>query len=83
MIYHYPIAFLEASESFTAFHDLAAWLMTADYILVSFRTLAEMFSIDCSDVTSADSGRFHLDEDLSVTWFRNRYFLQLDCAVTR
>ena len=53
MVDHYPIAFLEASEAFSALYDLTTRLMTADYALISLRALAEMFTIDCSDVTTA------------------------------
>src|SRR5665811_2206507 len=84
MVQNDAVALLEAAHAGARGDDLAGWLMAANHARrIAFRTLAEVLAVDGSDVTAANRGSLHLDENLPVAGRRDWKLAELHGAVPR
>jgi hypothetical protein len=77
------IANSEAPAAGAGLYDLTAWLMTGNNPLISFRTFAEVFVIDTSDIRAADCGCLYPEQDLAMAGTRYRHGTEFNSAVAR
>jgi hypothetical protein len=57
--------------------------MARDNSLIALRTFSQALVIDAAYVRAADGRRLHAEQNLSMTWRRNRNCTEFDCAVSR
>jgi hypothetical protein len=82
MIENHAIANAEPGATRSDSDDLSAWLVPGDHVTIRFVAATQMFAINGSDVTTADTRGFHLDKDLTVTRFRNWLRAKFDFAIS-
>jgi len=82
MIENHAIANAELGATRSDSDDLSAWLVPGDHVAIRFVAATQMFAINGSDITTADTRGFHLDKDLTVTRFRNWLRTKFDFAIS-
>jgi hypothetical protein len=77
------VANSEAAAAGAGLYDLTAWLMTRNNPLISFRTFAEVFVIDTSDIRATDCGCLYPEQDLAMAGTRHRHGAEFNSAAAR
>src|SRR5215472_7436123 len=83
MVNYNAIPFFKPLQAGSFFHNLPTRFMPSNFVLVSFGPLPDVLTVNRSDITPTNRGRFRFDQGLTMSGFGNRKLSKFYGAVSR